>query len=58
MRKTLWANILAIITIISAYLVGDENLQISVQKSVAPILALLNIGLRIITNQPISGIRK
>ena len=56
--KTLWANIIAIIALIAAYLTGDADLQTTVQEVVAPVLALLNIVLRLITNQPVAGFGK
>lgn len=56
--KTLWTNLIAIITLISAYLVGDADIQQTIQQIVAPGLAVLNIILRLMTGSPIAGFGK
>ena len=50
--KTIWTNLVAIVTGAGALVMGE----VSLSTGVAPIvLALLNIILRIVTKQPIEG---
>lgn len=48
--KTLWANIVAIFTALSAYFTEAADLNTTVT---AVVLAVVNIVLRLITHQPI-----
>jgi hypothetical protein len=50
--KTVWTNITAIVAALSAYFTGQADLSTTVT---AVVLSIVNIGLRLISGEPITG---